>query len=234
DAAAAFERRRLPEVARYQDWEMPYTLERAQRRMAEVVAMDGPRDEQWWSLTVVDATEPERILGDLAVGIKWGGRTAHIGYTFHPDHWGRGYASEAAQALVRYLFADFGVSRVEAALNPDNPPSARVLEACGLTFEGLSRQSFWVGDECSDNMLYGMTRSDWEAWCNRPRHRPDRVELVPVTAHNRRVVGALATHKSQEHFVSPMPGNFRDALVPPWRDGATLAPWYRAIEADGE
>ena len=234
DAEAAYQRRRLPEVARYQNWELPYTLERAEQAMAEVVAMDGPVDGKGWSLTVVDAADPNRVLGDLYIGITWAGRSAEIGYTFHPDHWGRGYASEAALAVVRYLFTDFGVSRIGASLHPDNLSSARVVEVCGLTFEGLTRQSFWVGDECSDDMLYGMTRSDWDVWCNRPRHRPDRVELVPVTADNRLAVGDLVTHKSQERFVSPMLGSFRDALVPPLRDGAILVPWYRAIEADGE
>jgi GNAT superfamily N-acetyltransferase len=91
-----------------------------------------------------------------------------------------------------------------------------------------------VGDERSDDVLYGMTRSDWEAWRDRPRHRPDRVDLIPVTADNRRAVGDLVTHKSQERFVSPMLGNFRDALLPPSLNGAPLVPWYRAIEADGE
>ena len=234
DAAAAYERRRLPEVARYQDWEMPYTLERAEKSMARTAAMDGPVDGKGWTITVVDAEAPDRILGDLAVELRWGGRTGFFGYTFHPDHWGRGYATEAAQAIVRYLFTDPAVSRIESSLHPDNPPSARVLEACGLIYEGLTRQSFWVGDECSDDILYGMTRADWDAWCNRPRHLPDQVELVPVTAGNRRAVGDLATHKSQERFVSPMLGNFRDALAPPSRGRATLVPWYRAIEADGE
>ena len=155
DAEAAYHRRRLPEVARYQDWELPYTRERAEQRMAEVVAMDGPEDGEWWSLTVVDAVAPERILGDLSVGIGWGGRSAEIGYTFHPDHWGRGYATEAARALIRWLFTDFGVSRVHASLHPDNAPSARVLEACGMLYEGTTRQSFWLGDECSDGAFYG-------------------------------------------------------------------------------
>jgi RimJ/RimL family protein N-acetyltransferase len=196
--------------------------------------MDGPVDGAGWSLTVVDAEAPDRILGDLYVELKWGGRCGVFGYTFHPDYWGRGYATEAAQALVHYLFTDIGVSRVESSLHPSNVPSARVLEACGLVFEGLTRQSFWVGDECSDDMLYGVTRADWDAWCNRPRHRPDHVALVTVTADNRRAVGNLATHKSQEHFVSPMLGSFRDALVPPLRHGAPLVPWFRAIEADGE
>ena len=103
-----------------------------------------------------------------------------------------------------------------------------------MTFEGLTRGSFWVGEEISDDMFYGMTRADWDAWIGRARHRSERVEFVPLTAENRRAVGALVTHKSQERFVSPMLGNFRDALVPPSLDGAPLVPWYRAVEADSE
>jgi RimJ/RimL family protein N-acetyltransferase len=233
DAEAAYVRRSLPEVARYQDWEMPYTRERAEKSTAEAAAMDGPLDGKGWTITVVDASEPDRILGDLYVELRWEGRSAFIGFTFHPDHWGKGYATEGTQALIRHLFLDLGVRRIEASLHPDNPASARVLEACGLIFEGLTRQSFWVGDECSDDMLYGMTRTDWERWCNRPRHRPDRVELVPITGANRGAVGDLVTHKSQERFVSDMLGNLRDALAPPEEDGGLLVPWYRAIEADG-
>ncbi|NOX30675.1 MAG: GNAT family N-acetyltransferase [Actinobacteria bacterium] len=234
DAQAAHERRNLAEVARYQDWEMPYTLERAEKRMADLVAMDGPIDDKGWSLTVVDGSEPERILGDLAVEVRWGGRSAMVGYTFHPNYWGRGYATEATQAIISYLFDSYGVSRIESSLHPDNPPSARVLEACGLVFEGLTRQSFWVGDECSDDMLYGMTRADWEAWRDRPRHRPSHVELVPITADNSRAVRELVAHKSQERFASTMLGNFEEALVPPLENGVAVVPWYRAIEADGE
>ena len=234
DADAAYLRRSLPEVARYQDWEMPYTMERAERSTAKSAAMEGPAVGQGWTITVVDAQAPDRILGDVIVELRWGGRSGFFGYTLHPDHWGHGYATEASQALVRYLFTDVGVSRNESSLHPENAPSARVLEACGLIFEGQTRESFWVGDECSDDMLYGMTRGDWDAWCQRPRDRPSNVGLVPVTASNVVAVGDLVTHKSEERFVSPMLVNFRDVLAPQTLDGATPAPWYRAIEADGE
>lgn len=234
DTEAAYQRRNHPEGARYQDWELPYPREQAERSVAASAAMDGPADGKGWNLTVVDAAAPDRVLGDLYVGIRSAGRTAVIGYTFHPDHWGRGYATEATQALVDYLFTDFGVSRVEASLHPDNARSARVVEACGLVYEGTARQSFWVGDECSDDMTYGATRTDWEAWRDRARVRPEQVQLVPLTADNRLAVGGLVTHKSQERFVSPMLGNFREALAPPSWNGAPLRPWCRAIEADGQ
>ena len=235
DDVDAFHRRRDgPEVARYQNWELPYTRERADASMARAVAMDGPTDGEGWSITVVDAEVPDDIVGDLYVELRWAGRCGSFGYTFDPELWGRGYATEAARAIVRHLFDGVGVRRVEASTHPDNVSSARVLEACGLVFEGLTRQSYWVGDQCSDDMLYGTTRADWETWCGRPRHRPERVELLPVTAENGRAVGGLVTHKSQERFVSTMLGNFRDALVPPSKNAAPVVPWYRAIGADGE
>lgn len=234
DVEASVERRNLPEVAKYQDWELPYERERAEQSFAKLVEMDGPADGQGWSVTVIDREDPTTILGDVYVGITWGGRTAEVGYTFHPDHWGMGYATEATEAIIRWLFDDFGVLRVEASLHPDNPASARVVEACGLLFEGLTRGSFWVGNEISDDMLYGMTKADWEAWTTRPRHRPEVVELAPVTEENLRAVLKLATHKSQEAFVSPMLGNFAQALAPPSVDGERLIPWYRVVLADGD
>ncbi len=234
DAEALFQIRSLPEVARFQDWEMPYTFERAEKSVARYVAQDGPVDGQGWNIVVVDADTPDQVLGDLSVELRWNGQSGYFGYTFHPDHWGRGYASEASQALVRYLFIDLGVGRIESSLHPDNLASARVLEACGMIFEGLTRQSFWVGDECSDDMLYGMTRADWDAWCDRRRHRLDHVELVPMSVNNIAAVGALVTHKSQEQYVSPMLDIFRDALIPPERNGVALMPWCRAIGAGGD
>lgn len=151
DAQAAFERCNLPEVAKYQDWELPYTLEKAESRVSALMAMDGPTDGEAWNLTVADAAAPERVLGNLYVGSSWGGRTALVGYKFHPDYWGRGYATEAAQAIIEYMFTDFGVSRIESSAHPENFASHRVMEACGLVYEGLTRQSFWAGTEAHEN-----------------------------------------------------------------------------------
>lgn len=233
DAAGLAARRNDPQVAKYQTWELPYTAEQAERVVAELVAMDGPADGEWWMAAVCLADTGE-VLGDLAVRLSWGGRTAEVGFTFAPEHWGNGYAVESTQALIEHLFADPALTRVCGMLHPDNPASAMVLERCGLLFEGHTRSSFWVGDECSDDWLYGMTRSDWEAWRDRPRHTPERVELVEVTLDNERVVYRLKTHKTQEEFVAPMTGSYADALFPEVVDGAQVVPWMRAVVADGE
>lgn len=233
DAVSIAARRSDPEVARYQNWTTPYPLERAQTLVADVVAMDGPTDGKWWMLTIADPDD-STVLGDLVVHLTWQGRTAEIGYTLARDAWGAGYAVEAASELVRYLFDDLGVTRIEAMLHPDNSASAMVLERIGMRFEGHTRASFWLGDDNSDDWIYGMTRTDWAEWQARPRHRPRTLGLVEITTENLGAALRLATHTSQERFVAPVTRSLAEALVPPVEDGIAVVPWYRAVEADGD
>lgn len=233
DAVALAARRSDPEVAEYQNWIAPYSLERAEATVAELVAMDGPADGEWWMVTIADADDTI-VLGELVVHLTWEGRTAEIGYTLARHAWGHGYAVEAGEALVEYLFEDVRVTRIEGMLHPDNPASAMVLERLGLLFEGHTRSSFWLADDNSDDWLYGMVRSDWEAWRSRRRTRPATVELVTFSNDELDDVVGVRTHKSQERFVWPVVDSLAEALIPPIEHGAPLEPWFRAVRADGD
>ncbi len=232
DADELWQRRNDPEVARYQNWAVPFPRGDAARMAAELAAMSGPADGEWWMAVVEDAASGE-TLGDLALHLSWGGRTAEVGYTFASAHWGRGYAVEALEALIAWLYGDPHVTRVFGMLHPDNPASAMVLERCGMLFEGHTRSSFWLGDDCSDDWIYGMTRGDWEVWTGRPRHAPGEVRLIDITRDNYEDVARLRAHRSQERFVSSVAESFGDALFPEAVDGAPVVPWLRAVEADG-
>jgi RimJ/RimL family protein N-acetyltransferase len=222
-----------PDVARYQDWETPYSMERAEKTVSGVIEMDGPRDKDWWMAVIADP-DTDEALGDLGVRLSWEGRAAEVGYTLAKANWGKGYAVEALAALVEYLFEHLGVTRQYGMLHPDNPASAMVLERTGFLFEGHTRLSFWLGDEVSDDWIYGLTRPDWETWRNRKRLQPDNVGLIDITTENERVVSKLSTHRTQEEFVAPMLASFTDALFPEVVDGAPVIPWMRAIVADDE
>ncbi len=198
-----------------------------------MAAMDGPANDEWWMLTIADPDDTV-VFGELVAAPHLGGPHRRDRLHAGPRRLGRGYAAEASTALVEYLFETLGVTRVEGMLHPDNPASAMVLERVGMLFEGHTRSSFWIGDENSDDWLYGMTRPDWEAWRDRPRARPAEVRLVEVTPETQRAVRTLATHKSQERFVSPVVNSFADALFPGEYRDAPVVPWMRAIEADGE
>ncbi|MEZ5408252.1 MAG: GNAT family N-acetyltransferase [Acidimicrobiales bacterium] len=233
DVDLLHQRRNDPEVARWQNWTLPWPRASAEKMVADTAAMGGPLDNEWWMVTVVERSGGETV-GDLALHLSNGARTAEIGYTFASSHWGRGYAVEATEALVAWLFEEQGVSRAAGLLHPANHPSAMVLERTGFVFEGRTRLSFWLGDDNSDDLIYGLTRAGWEAWRDRPRHRPAEVRLVEITAASQATVSALRTHASQERFVSPVARSFAETLFPPVEDGAPVVPWLRAVEADGE
>jgi RimJ/RimL family protein N-acetyltransferase len=62
-----------------------------------------------------------------------------IGFAFRPPFWGKGYAFEAASAVLAYGQNEIGLRRIVAITAPDNQSSIRLLEKIGLTFEGLIR-----------------------------------------------------------------------------------------------
>ncbi|MCI0543564.1 MAG: GNAT family N-acetyltransferase [Actinobacteria bacterium] len=226
-------RRNDHRVAEYQNWPLPYTRAQADDLVSELVALGGPQDDAWWMAAVCDGATGD-TLGDLAVHLSAGGRSAEVGYTFASNQWGNGYAVEALESLIAYLFEDLGVTRVFGMLHPDNVASAMVLERCGLLFEGHTRSSFWLEGEVSDDWIYGMVRADWERWRDRPRTRPSRVTLVEIDDYNAWEAFGLRTHKTQERFVAPMADSYADALFPEVVDGAAVVPWMRAVEADGD
>ena len=233
DAGPLHARRNDPDVAALQSWETPVTEATVERIVAAATGVDEPPIDAWWMLTV-ERIADAAVVGDLALRLEWDGRSAEIGYTFARDAWGHGYATEATAALVDHLFSRPELTRVHATLHPDNHRSARVLENLGFDFEGRTRLSYWVGDENTDDVLYGLTRSDHEAWKGRPTNEPASVRLVEITPDNQATVYRLQTHKSQERFVSPNVYSFAHALQPEVIDGAPVVPWYRAVEADGE
>ncbi len=65
-----------------------------------------------------------------------------IGYRLDPAHWGRGLASEAAQAVRDHAFRDLKLPHVISLIHPDNAASIRVAEKNGMT---LRRETTWRG-----------------------------------------------------------------------------------------
>ena len=74
-----------------------------------------------------------------------------IGFAFLPEYWGRGYAYEAASAVMAYGGNVLGLKRIVAITSVDNDSSARLLEKLGLRFEGMVKLS----DDSEEVRLFG-------------------------------------------------------------------------------
>lgn len=104
---------------------------------------------------------------DLALAsIGWFDHTpgveCEVGYWTHPGARGRGVATRATAAVVRYAFEQLGVQRVRAFAAVENAASRRVLEANGLSCTGVERLGAEVRDGVVDAALYDVLAAEFE------------------------------------------------------------------------
>jgi ribosomal-protein-alanine N-acetyltransferase len=113
-----------------------------------------------WELAVV-ATASDRLVGacDLTCENE---READLGFILSKEVWGRGYATEAARAMVRVGFEELGVMRIVATCDVKNSASARVLDKSGLKrVTVLDRHRFALGKWWT-SFLYEVRREEWD------------------------------------------------------------------------
>ncbi|WP_007512176.1 GNAT family N-acetyltransferase [Pseudofrankia saprophytica] len=162
DAMHAYRSRE--DVCRYIPPE-PMNREQLAERLAnpDLVRSELEREGQVLALAVV-LEETGELIGDLV--IFWRStehRGGEIGYIINPDHHGRGYATEAARALLALLFDEFGLHRVTARIDAENPASAAVLTKLGMRREAVLVENEWFKGRWSTEIDFAILEREWRA-----------------------------------------------------------------------
>lgn len=99
-----------------------------------------------------------QINGPLfgTIGLTVRGHEAEIGYTLNPAFWGRGYATEAATALLDFGLANLGLDRVTATCRPENTASACVLQKLGMTQCGRIENDRLIRGSWLDTLVFAI------------------------------------------------------------------------------
>ena len=106
-----------------------------------------------------------RCIGTISV-VRQSERdeSAELGYDLGYDYWNKGLMTEAAKAVIRFLFEEVGCHRVVIRHAVKNPASGRVAQKCGLTYEGTRREAFKNRDgEFRDIAEYAILKTDGTA-----------------------------------------------------------------------
>ncbi|TNE42307.1 MAG: N-acetyltransferase, partial [Alphaproteobacteria bacterium] len=87
-----------------------------------------------------------------------------VGYVMHPDHAGKGYATEAAKAMLALGFDFFGLNRIMARCDQRNLPSEGVMKAIGMRHEATLIEN-WRDDDgsWSNELNYAILKREWGA-----------------------------------------------------------------------
>ena len=105
----------------------------------------------------------KNLIGVIGLGLEQEHERAELGYWIGKPYWNKGYATEAATAVVAYSFEVLKLNRIYAYHFKRNPASGRVLEKVGMQYEGCHRQHLKKWDNFEDLMGYGMLKSDYDS-----------------------------------------------------------------------
>jgi RimJ/RimL family protein N-acetyltransferase len=152
-----------PEVSRFLYWE-PRSRGEAEaalaRRMTET-HLEG--DDDCLALAV-ERRDDGLLLGDASIWVRSAlHRQVEIGYVFHPDAGGQGYATEAARALLEFAFCELDAHRVFARTDARNTPSADLLRRLNMRQEAHFREAEIFKGVWGDELVFAILADEWSS-----------------------------------------------------------------------
>lgn len=95
----------------------------------------------------VDAVTHKAVIG-LTIGDK--------------EYWGKGFGTDAVQTLVKYLFLNLNMRKIQLDTWSGNKRAIRSYEKCGFQVEGVLREDVYVNGEYYDTVIMGLLREEWD------------------------------------------------------------------------
>ena len=141
DFDAVYDIERRPEVDRYLYWESR-TRDETRAALDRRVKMTSLDDDAAALRLAVVRRDSGELIGDFSLSLRNREyRQGEIGFMFHPDHQGHGFAAEAGRAVLGLGFETYGLHRVFGSCDARNTASARLMERLGMRLEATLRET---------------------------------------------------------------------------------------------
>ena len=147
------------DVTKYLMWQPHLSPEVSRSVTDEWVRQYANENFYHWAIVLKDnGNEP---IGDIAVvNMNEKVSMAHIGYCLGKKWWHQGIMSEALKAVTDFLFDVADFNRIESRHDPNNPNSGKVMQKCGMKYEGTLRSSDWNNQGICDACYYALLKSE--------------------------------------------------------------------------
>lgn len=161
DASEVFRYRSLPEVTLYQaGW--PESAEACADFARLNCARPSFQPGEYTQLAIV-RKDDGMLVGDMGILAGTEGFQAELGFTVSPDFQGKGYGTEAVEAILAHLFENRGLHRAYGSVDPNNLPSIRLMERLGFRREAHLKRSYRMRGSWYDDVIYGLLDEEWAA-----------------------------------------------------------------------
>jgi RimJ/RimL family protein N-acetyltransferase len=163
DVEAFLSYRNDPDVAHFQGWELPYSREDVQTMLARIVDQEIPIEPGDRFKVAVALKATDEMIGEIGFQLhRDDAKQAHVGGSIARPHWKKGYAYEASQVLVAFLFKEHGLHRITAEINVDNVPSWKLVEKLGFRREAHFVENTIFNDTYVSEYHYAILKREWK------------------------------------------------------------------------
>ena len=142
DAGDMYAYARREDVTRYLTWEPHPDMAHTKEYLTYIGQRYRTGDFYDWAVV---CKEDGHMIGTAGfTKFDFSSDSAEIGYVINPDYHGKGYATEAVEAVLRFGFEELHLHRIEARFMKDNYRSLKLMQRVGMTLEGYARESIFL------------------------------------------------------------------------------------------
>ena len=165
DAAAISAYRSLPEVARYQSWET-FGIDDAIRLIADQLTIKPATPDSWLQLMIVLA-ESGLPIGDCGIHfLSNAAQQVELGITLDPCYQNRGFACEALEGVVSYVFDTLKMQRVSATTDAENRAAQKLFQRLGFRQEAHFIECVWFKGAWGSEYVFALLQREWQVRTN--------------------------------------------------------------------
>ena len=149
-----------PEVTKYLTWTPHKSVEETKAICALWEEEAKKPNVYHWAMVYAG-----ELIGDITLLNVGYSETGIVGYCMAKKFWGKGLMTEAFQEVIRFAFEEVGLHRIEGMHVKQNSGSSRVMEKCGLKYEGTKRDGMRLlsTGEWVDIVVRGILKEDYFA-----------------------------------------------------------------------
>ena len=160
DANDVFDYASMPEVSKNVTWDYHRTIGDSMAFLKSILMQYEEGLPSPWGIVF---KEHNKLIGTGGFH-NWNPehKRAEVGYAISSKYWNRGIMTETLKEMLRFGFEVMLLNRIEALCKKENHSSERVMQKCGMKYEGTLRQQMFVKGEFQDLKLYSILKEEFQ------------------------------------------------------------------------
>lgn len=141
------------DVARFIGWKLMKSLDETRKHVENMIGQEKAKTHLYATVVLRSTC---KIIGTVMIfNFDHSANHAEIGYVFHQNYWGCGYATEAVAMMCNFSFNVLNLHKLHARVADANFASIRVLEKNGFELEGMLKDYYFIDDTYYSNLIFG-------------------------------------------------------------------------------